>query len=920
MLQEQLGPDRVEAAPRQSPILTPPHVSLSPGTRIGAYEVAGVLGAGGLGEVYRARDTKLNRDVAIKVLPELVTAEADRVARFAREAQLLAALNHPNIAQVYGLEETPGGHALVMELVDGQTLSEMIGALSVSDSLAIARQIADALEAAHEKTIIHRDMKPGNVMVTHDGHVKVLDFGLGKALEADSSSSVSNSPTMTVRATQAGMILGTAGYMSPEQAKGRAADKRSDVWAFGCILYEMLTGRRAFEGEDVSDTLASVLRGEPDWNALPANLPPAIRTLIERCLVKDRARRISDISTAKFLLNEPGITGATSVQGSAAKAVPGPRSVRLGLAAAAVVAAIAITAVVATSLGGGSRVETSSAGTVKRLSVLLPPGRLLEELDLAPIALSPDGSHLAYTAIADGKIRLYQRALDEADSKVLPGTEGAQSPFFSFDGKWVAFFANGQLKKVALGGGVLEVICPASYGRGGTWADDGQIYFAPTNRTGIWRVSQNGGTPTEFTSLDRERGEVSHRWPQILPGNQGLIYTAWTGPGPDEKLVVLRTASGEQRVVVRGGDRGRFVSPGYLVYARDDTLMALPFNPSQPNPADKSTVVPVRLPGTVMGSYQEGPGFEVSSSGVLATVPAGVDRLARRLVWVDETGRAEPLPQPAQAYEHVHISPDGKQAVVQIVEGVVNLWLYDFERKSMTPLVKEGSSTQAPLWTPDSKRVIYRGTRKGSRNLYWRAADGTGTEERLTTKEGVNQTPQSISADGKWLIFTEVGLDTGQDVMRVSLDGARTVEPVITGPTNAGSGVVSPAPGTWIAFTADNSGRVEIYVRPFPGPGPHIPVSRDGGIEPFWSPNGRKLFFVNGDKFMVSDITLAPFTASVPRQLYEGPYIISPNGATPYSVARDGRFLRVRAVQPDPPPTRIDIVINWLEELKRLVK
>jgi Tol biopolymer transport system component len=919
-------------------------MALTAGARIGPYEVVTSIGAGGMGEVYRARDTKLQRDVAIKVLPELVTADADRVARFAREAQLLAALNHPNIAQVYGLEETKDGHALVMELVDGQTLSEVIsaaidhassasetrravgvgphgrpgksGGLSLDDALPIARQIADALEAAHEKGIIHRDMKPGNVMLTRDGQVKVLDFGLGKALEPDPSSSVSNSPTMTVRATQAGMILGTAGYMSPEQAKGRAADKRSDVWAFGCILYEMLTGRRAFEGEDVSDTLASVLRGEPDWTALPANLPPAIRTLIERCLVKDRTRRISDISTAKFLLNEPGITGTTSALGASASTAARPRSVRVSLAVAAVVAAIVLTAVVMTSLGpsGGA----PSTGTVRRLSVLLPPGRLLEEVDLAPIAVSPDGSHLAYTAIADGKVLLYQRALDDVEAKALAGTEGAQSPFFSFDGRWIGFFAGGQLKKVALGGGALEVICPASHGRGGTWGDDGQIYFAPTNRTGIWRVSANGGTPTEFTRLAADQGEVSHRWPQILPGNQGLLFTVWTGPGPDEKSVVMRMATGEQRVIVRGGDRGRFVPPGYLVYGRNDNLMALPFNPAQPG---SGGAVPIRLPGHLTGSTQESPGFEVSSSGVLATVPAGPERLARRLVWVDESGRTEPLPVPAQTYEHAVISPDGKQAVVQVLEGVVNLWLYNLERRSLTPFVKAASSTQAPIWTPDGKRVIYRGTRKGSRNLYWKAADDTGAEERLTTKDGVNQTPQSVSADGKWVIFAEVGGDTGQDVFRVSLDGKRTVEPLVAGPINEGSGIVSPAPGTWLAYTAEYSGRVEIYVRPYPGPGPRLPISRDGGAEPLWSRDGRKLFFVNGDKFMVADVTLSPsFSASVPRQLYEAPFTLSANSATPFSQAHDGRFLRVQPVHPDPPATRIDVVINWLEELKRLVR
>ncbi|HEX5217373.1 MAG TPA: protein kinase [Vicinamibacterales bacterium] len=892
-------------------------MALTSGTRLGPYEVLAKLGEGGMGEVYRARDTKLQRDVAIKILPELASADGDRVARFTREAQLLAALNHPNIAQIFGLEATPDGHALVMELVAGDTLTAVIArdsprGLHLDDALAIARQIADALEAAHEKSIIHRDMKPGNVMVTPDGQVKVLDFGLGKALESEAPGAASNSPTMTVRATQAGMILGTAGYMSPEQAKGRAADRRSDVWAFGCILFEMLAGRRAFEGEDVSDTLANILRGEPDWTALPPNLSPAIRTLIERCLVKDRTRRISDISTAKFLLNEPASLGSTAA-GMSARARE-PRSIRPSQLVAGMIAAAAIGAAVMWVAGPSP--SPSSPAAVARVSVVLPAGAELEDIDIAPFALSPDGSMLAFTAYADGKVMLYQRALAEAEAKVLAGTDGAQMPFFSFDSKWIGFFANGQLKKVAVGGGVLEALCPAQNGRGGTWGEDGQIYFAQTNRTGIWRIAASGGAPTEFTQLKREAGEVSHRWPQTLPGHH-LIYTVWTGPGPDEKSVVMRTAAGEQITLVRGGDRGRFAAPGYLVYSRGDSLMALAFDPAKP---DLSGAVPVRLPGPIRGDSTEAPAFEVSAAGLLATLPAGPDRVARRIVWVDETGRTEALPPPAQAYEHVSISPDGKRAVVQIMEGVVNLWMYDFERGALTPFVKAGSSSQAPVWTHDSQRVIYRATRKGFRNLYWRAADGTGDEERLTTKDGVNQTPQSVSPDGKWAIFSELGGDTGGDVWRVSLDTGHRVELLVSGPSNQGFGVVSPG-GDWLAYVDDDSGRNEIYLRPFPGPGPRAPISKDGGIEPRWSRDGRKLYFVTGDKFMVSDLTWAPsFTASVPRQLYQAPFLIGQNGATPFTVASDGRFLRVQLVKPDPPPTRIDIVINWRDELARLVK
>jgi serine/threonine-protein kinase len=702
--------------------------------------------------------------------------------------------------------------------------------------------------------------------------------------------------------------------MSPEQAKGRDADKRSDVWAFGCILFEMLSGRRAFQGEDVSDTLASILRGEPDWAALPANLPPATRILLERCLVKDRARRISDMSTVKFLLDDAGAIG-TMAESRAGATARGRRSMPWAAALAGVLAGAAVTAAIMMNLDRAT--APGSPQAAQRLSVPLPFGAVLEDKDIVPIAISPDGVHIAFSALADGKVLLYQRALHEVESKPLAGTEGAQSPFFSSDGKWIGFFANSQLKKVALGGGALQVLCPAPFGRGGTWGDNGEIYFAATNVTGIWRVSQDGGTATPLTQLDRERGEVSHRWPQALPGNLGLIFTVWTGPGPDEKAVVFRSSSGERHIVVRGGDRGRFVAPGYLVYARGDALMAIPFDPAQPA---TSSAAPTPLPGSVPGDAAEGAGFEVSAAGILAALPAGPNRLARRLVWVDEAGRADPLPLPQQQFEHVSVSPDGTRAVVQILEGVVNLWMYDFSRGALTPFVKAGSSTQAPVWTPDSRYVIYRGTRNGWRNLFRKAADGSGGEERLTTKEGVNQTPQSVSPDGKWLVFAEVGGSTGQDLFRVTLDGKHTVEPLLVGPGEDRSGVVSPN-GSVMAYVAADSGREEVYVRPFPGPGPRIPVSQDGGIEPLWSADGRRLFFVSGNRFMAADVTSAPSPrASVPRQLYQGWFQFSPNGATPFGLGPDGRVLRVQLVQPDPPVTRVDLVLNWREELRRLVK
>jgi serine/threonine protein kinase/Tol biopolymer transport system component len=929
------------------------------GQRIGPYEVTAKIGAGGMGEVYRARDTKLNRDVAIKVLPQAFAADQDRLTRFTREAQTLAALNHPNIAQIHGLEEAAGTRALIMEFVDGDELSALIAGghpeaesvssklrdsgsatsreslqpdaagvgprrregsraprgLKIDDALPIARQIADALEAAHEAGIVHRDLKPANIKIKADGKVKVLDFGLAKAMDsAASGAAAMNSPTLTNRATEMGVILGTAAYMAPEQAKGKAVDKRADIWAFGVVLHEMLTGRRMFEAESVAETLGLIFARDPDLAALPADTPASVRDLIARCLVRDPRQRLRDIGDARIALES---SPASAVRAPESSRAPVPPSTRARWYwPAALVASIVIAPLVA---GNFWAPAVQAPSPVARLSIVLPPGHQLQDPRVVPLAVSPDGTHLVYAASAAGKVMLYHRALDAAQAEPIAGTEGGQSPFFKPDSKWVGFFAGGQLKKVALDGGALEVLCPAPTARGGSWGDDGHVYFAPTTFSSIWRVAETGGAAAEFTHLDREQGEVRHQWPQKLPGGGGLIFTVWIGPGRDEKSVAMQTAAGERRLLVRGGEHGRYVPPGYLVYARSDNLMAVPFDLERPGPASGA---PTRLPSLVHGEAAEGSGFEVSSAGVLATLPVSSERLSRRVAIVDQSGRAEALPIPVNAYEQVRISPDGKQAIVQLLEGVVTLWLYDFERASLTPLVKASSSSQVGVWTVDSKRVIYRGTRKGSRNLYWRAADGTGVEERLTTKEGVVQSPQSVSSDGNWAIFSEGGLGTGSDLWKVSLTGDKKVQQILVTPTNETEAVVSPAGGGWLAYVADDAGRDEVYVQPFPGPGPRIPISRNGGDEPLWSRDGRQLFFLNRDKFMAADVTMSPaFSASAPRQLYEAQFMVSPNNTTSYSLAPDGkRLLRVQAVQPEQPATRIEVVVNWTEELRRLVK
>ncbi len=901
-------------------------MALSPGDRLGPYEIVAPLGAGGMGEVYRAKDTRLNRVVAVKAMHESFAQHPERVARFEREAQLLASLNHPNIAAIYGVEEAQGSTFLVLEFVDGRSLADILkaGPMHVPEAIAVAKQIADALASAHERGIIHRDLKPANVMITADGEVKVLDFGLGKTLEGEgslgggSSAPPANSPTMTHAATMAGMILGTAGYMSPEQAKGRSADRRSDVWAFGCVLYEMLTGSKAFEGEDITDTLAAIVRGEPDWALLPAPIPPAVRVLIERCLIKDRAHRISDMSVVRFLMSDAAhtLSGASAAAKTAAPAAA-PRRLGplvLGTAALAVIATL--------GLGRWLRAADAAAiGGATHLSVMLPEGVELGATSLRPLALSRDGTLVAFVGLRDGKTQVYVRTLGESAPRALDGTEGGDGPFFSPDGQWIAFFAGSKLRKIAVGGAALQTLADAPFHRGGDWGGDGYIYFAPTNISGIWRVPEGGGAATEVTRKEPANGEISHRWPQLVAGTNTLVFAVWTGPGDDEHDVAMQTiGAAEHHVLVKGGDAPRYVAKlGMLLYGRLGELFRVQWRPSQ---TDLGRAVPVAASEHPSdGGGNEGPGnYLVSEAGTLAYLGGGRTRNATRLAWIDRAGALHLAALPERNYENAVVSPDGTRAIVQIREGTTTLWLYDFGRNTLTPIGNSAGSSQAPLWTRDGTRVIYRGTRQGSRNLYWRLVDGSGDEERLTTKPDVSQTPTCVSSDDHWLVFNESGAEerggTGIWVMR--LDGDRAPRHLFHEPAGELDAQLSPD-GKWVAYQAPVSSRQEIYVAPFPGPGPRRQVSTDGGNEPLWSRDGRELFFQGGAKLMgVAVTTGASFSASVPHLVHEGRFLKSVNGNTSWSLTPDGtRFLRIQQVEPERPVTHIELVLNWFSELRQ---
>jgi serine/threonine-protein kinase len=888
-------------------------MSLATGSKLLHYEVLGALGAGAMGEVYRARDSKLGREVAIKVLPEHFADDEERLKRFEREAKTLAALNHPNVAQIFGVDQVRDTCFLVLELVPGESLEERLrrGPLAVEDALDVCRQIAEGLEAAHEAGVIHRDLKPANVRVTPDGRVKVLDFGLAKtAIESSKGSS-----TDSVLSTEAGRLLGTPTYMAPEQARGKPIDKRVDVWAFGCVLYECLTAKRAFVGDTLTDVLAAVLEKEPDWTKVPAATPPRVRELLERCFTKDARARLRDVGEARLAL-ESARHPAES-EGRATRAARSGSALPWGLCAALAVLLVLVSSNTLGFFGSASSGANATPRGPLRVSLALP-GDQIGVPDEMPIAISPDGSQIVYVGLRDELTRLYLRPLDVAAATPIAGTEGAKSPFFSPDGRWLAFFTQDKLKKVTVSGTALEVLADAPAARGGAWGTDGAIYFAPTNASSLWKVPAAGGAPSEVTRLERSAGEISHRWPELTPDGKTLLFSVWTGPGSEERHIARQTLGKSERdVLVPGGGSPRFFAPDRLCYGNLDALFCVPWTPEQRTLAG---VVPLALPELPRQEGEGASAYAFSREGTLAYLQGGPERRLLSVMRIDRKGVAQPLPLPERNYQSIALSPDGRRAIVQIDEGIVGLWLLDFARATLAPLATSGGSSQAAVWTPDGQRVIYRGTRAGLRNLFWRFADGTGEEQRLTEKPDVVQTPTSISPDGRWLTFNEEGRGHGGRGVWLLPLGA---EPFAArgAPTlfaEGFDGQFSPD-GRWIAYESQLSGRSETYLQPFPGPGPRQSVSSGGGESPLWARDGRELYYTTQDKLMaVSIAATGELSIGAPELVFVGRYRDDVNANTPYAVTAEGHFLRVQQVEPDRPLTHIDLVLGWGAELAGL--
>ena len=900
------------------------------GENLGNYAVTGKLGEGGMGIVYRATDSRLQREVALKVLPASLAHDPQFMARFEREAHVLASLNHPHIASIYGLEVAEGQRALVMELVEGEDLAVRLarGKPTLEETLRIARQLAEALEAAHDKGIIHRDLKPANIKVTLDGNVKVLDFGLAKALQdvgAGSAVDLTRSPTISLMATQAGVILGTAGYMSPEQARAQPADRRADVWSFGVILFEMLGGRRAFAGDTISDTLAKVLEREPEWSSLPADTPPALRRLLERCLVKNPRQRLQSIGDARIaieeLLADPKLGREEAKPATATAAAAGwRRTLPWALAGAA-----ALVAVVATvsSLRGSS----APAGALSlRVSMEVGDEPLFTVLGAAA-ELSPDGRWAAYST-GENAANLYLRSLDRLESTLLVegrDQNGAYHPFFSPDSRWVGYVTPTELRKIPVTGGTSLTLCPLSRSRGATWLEDDTVVFAASPASGLSRVPAIGGEPQPLTTLDEAKKEMTHRWPQALPGGRAVLFTSHDNSSTFDRatLEVVLVESGERKVVHRGGSYGRYVPSGHLVFVNQSTVFAAPFDVDRLELTGSPAPV---LAGVTASLAEGGAQFSFSKTGMMAYVEGSSAAPSYTAVAVDRSGVASPLWAEPGTYACPRLSPDGRRLSMTVLRGDNwDIWSYDLERGVATRLTFDPTIETEQIWTPDGEHLVYSSDAGGVDNMYRRRADGSGDAERLAEAEAP-QWPSSVSRDGRFLAFTQATNRT--DVGVLALDGSGKPEMFVATQFAEATPAFSPD-GRFLAYASTESGRWEVYVRPFPAGQGKWQVSDAGGAYPLWSSDGRELYWRTNDGVMMADVETSggTFRASRARQLLSGSFqggvdgiAVSGFSFPDYDVSPDGkRFVFF----PDPrnegrgTHPHLILVTDWFGELRR---
>ncbi len=871
---------------------------------IGPYRLDREIGRGGMGVVYLAHDTRLERDVAIKVLPQEVTEDQERLARFDREARMLATLNHPNIAAVYGLEMVDDTRYLVLEYVDGETLDARLerGPLPVDEALGLARQMAEAIEAAHEKGIIHRDLKPANVMVTAEDRVKVLDFGLAKAFEEHmSSSSLSaSSPTVVPEhvprsPTVAGVILGTAGYMSPEQARGKRVDKRSDIWSFGCVFFEMLSGARVFPGESVTDSLGATLHKDPEWGLLPPETPPTVQLLLRRCLQKDRNHRLQDIGDARVEIEEV-LSDPMGSSLSFAQQAPAPR--RRFSVPWPVAAALAIVAGAALAWSFLRPVPQPDG----RYSITLPDNVAMETSISNNVTISPDGRHIVFAAG-----RLYVRSIDEFEARPIPETEGAMGPFFSPDGHWIAYHVNNgsQLRKVPLDGGGPVTICAVDAVRGADWGPDDTIIFTPSHNEGLYRVAATGGTPQAVTSPDREAGAKTHRFPQLLPGGREVLFmigTAYMSSYDEAQIAVLDIETGRQKIVIEGGLCPRYISTGHIVYGRAGSMLAVPFDVKRLEVTGPPfTVLDDMMTSGIYGNAN----YDWSDDGTLVYGPGELNERLKNLAIVDRQGEPRPLDLPARSYSFPRFAPDGDRLVVTIYGANDDLWIVDLKRGTLSRLTV-GWDDEGAVWSPDGQFVAYGSNRNGAPALYRVPVDGS-TDEGTLLESDVSEVT-SFSADGGLLVFTRIDPARGADIWLRREDG--DAERLLSTRFKEHAGRLSPD-GRWLAYLADDTGRDELYVRPLRGPGRRWQITSSGASAPMWAGEGSELIYRHGRKVMAVDITAdTEFSFGTPQVLFEASFDqfdVAPDGQSFVLTQRHEDYQRV---------TALNVVLDWFGELR----
>jgi serine/threonine protein kinase len=874
------------------------------GDKLGPYEIISALGAGGMGEVYRARDTRLGRDVAIKVLPQAFAADPERMARFEREAKVLASLSHASIASIYGLEDSDGIRALVMELVSGPTLAERLqhGAIPSDEALPLAKQIAEAVEYAHERGIVHRDLKPANIKLPPDNGVRILDFGLAKAMEGDAAATdISTSPTISRMATQAGIILGTAAYMSPEQAKGRSVDRRTDIWAFGCVLFEMLTGTTTFDGETVTDVLAAVVMKDPDWPKLPAATPPRIRELLQRCLKREHRQRLQSIGDARIIIEEvlAGTPHGSFVQHGPSQA----RTLWLSVPPWALAGLLAITA---GFLLFHPRAGDDHLQQPIRASILPPPKYDFAVSSTAPI--SPDGRFLAFVAYpSGGPTQLWIRPIDSLVAKPLAGTNGALNPFWSFDSQWIAFYSNNKLQKISINGGVPLDICDSASGRGGTWGPDGTILFVPDIGVPVFSVPATGGTPVAVTQLDKSLQEVAHRWPVFLPDGKHFLFFS---QGSENVIYAASTGSSKRKLILKNESNVLYALPGYLLFVRNRVLMAQQFDPKR-----------LELSGPIVPIAEDVPvnGFRlamfwVSQNGILSAKTQILKNV--QPVWVDRLGNTLDLLGEPAMFESFRVSPNGEKvafAVDDPQEAIPNLWVYDIQGHHKTRLTFGPSSAQSPTWSSDGNRIVFVSNLKGSPHLFSIPVTGVGQAEALLPSDQF-EAPTSESPDGRYLAFDRRSLSGNGhwNVWILPMSGDKKPYPLLDSNYDQGSAIFSPD-GKWLAFESKETGRYEIYLVPFPDATSKLAISTDGGRNPRWSLRGQELFYLGED----GRVMAASLHAGKTGLQVTATHPLFKNDLHYFDVSSDGkRFLTFRVAE-NQAPAPITLISNWTAALKK---